>query len=92
VIFHIKVANVQNIHHHQQCIVDNDMQHTGRRSVLLLMEQQNKQFQFHASGLAVYVVLRCKQQSLEHSTGKSLIMLNLVILVDAPFSPFSNST
>jgi hypothetical protein len=28
------------------------------------------QFQFHTSGLAVYVVLRCKQHSLDHPTGK----------------------
>jgi hypothetical protein len=29
------------------------------------------QFQFHASYLGVYVILRCKQQSLEHLTEKS---------------------
>jgi hypothetical protein len=55
-----------------QCIVDNDVQQTGRRSVLLLKEHRHMQFQCHATGLAVYVVLRCKQHSLEHPTGKSL--------------------
>jgi hypothetical protein len=50
------------------------------------------QFQFHASRLAVYVVLRCKQRSLEHPTGKSVMLLGLVILVDTPRSPLSSST
>jgi hypothetical protein len=72
VFFTFKITDVQNVHHQQQCIVDDKVQ-VGRRSVLLLMEQRHIKFQFHASGLAVYVVLRCKQHSLEHPTGKSLI-------------------
>jgi hypothetical protein len=67
-IFTFKATNVQNVQ--QQCIVDNDVQQLVRRSVLLLMEQQHTQFQFHASGLAVYVLLKCKQHSLEQHTGK----------------------
>jgi hypothetical protein len=50
------------------------------------------QIQFHASGLAAYVVLKCKQHSLEHNTGKSQMMLCRVILVDTPHSPFFSST
>jgi hypothetical protein len=73
-------------------IVDNDVQQIGRRSVLSLIKQRHIQFQCHASGLAVYVVLRCKQHSLERPTGKSLILLSRVILVDTPHTPFSNST
>jgi hypothetical protein len=71
--------------HHKQCIVDNDMQHWQT----LLMEQRNTQFQFHASGPAVHVVLRCKQHSLQHPTGKSLMVLGQVILVDTPHFPFA---
>jgi hypothetical protein len=50
------------------------------------------QFQLHAIDLAVCVVLRCKQHSLQQPTGKSLIVLGRVILVDTPHSPFSSST
>jgi hypothetical protein len=64
---------------------------TFRRSVLLPIEQQNMQFQFHASGLAVYVVLRCKQHCLEPPTGKSVMALGWVILVDTPRFPFALS-
>jgi hypothetical protein len=56
------------------------------------MEQWHIEFQFYAPGLAVYVVLRCKRHYLEHPTGKSLMVLGRVILVDTPHSPFSNST
>jgi hypothetical protein len=56
------------------------------------MEHQHVQFQFHALGLAVYVVLRRKQHSSERLTGKSLIVLGRVILVDTPHSPFSHDT
>jgi hypothetical protein len=49
-----EVTSVQNVHRQQQGTVDNDVKHTGR----LLMEQRRVQFQFHASGLAVYAVLR----------------------------------
>jgi hypothetical protein len=56
------------------------------------MEQRHMQFQFLASDLAVYVVLGYKQHSLEHPTGKSLMVLGRVILVDTIHSPFSNST
>jgi hypothetical protein len=87
-----KVSDVQNVHHQHQFIVDSDGEQIGRLSVLLLMEQLHMQFQFHASGLAVYVVLRCKKHSLEHPTAKSLMVLGRVILVDTPRSPFSNST
>jgi hypothetical protein len=55
------------------------------------MEQWHMQLQFHTSGLAVYVVLRCKQHSLEHPTGKSLMVLYQVILVDTPYFPFTLS-
>jgi hypothetical protein len=48
------------------------------------------QFQFYTSGLAVYLVLRCKQQS-EHPTGKCLVVLGRVILVDTPHFPFALS-
>jgi hypothetical protein len=50
-IFTFTVTNVQNVHHKQQCIVENDVQQIGRHSLLLLMKQQHMQFQFHASGV-----------------------------------------
>jgi hypothetical protein len=50
------------------------------------------QFQFHASGLAEYVVLRCKQYSLEHPTGKIVMVLGRVILVGTSHSQFYNSS
>jgi hypothetical protein len=85
VIFsHLKSQMFSNVHH-KQSIVDNDMQHWQT----LLMEQRNTQFQFHASGLAVHVVLRCKQHSLQHPTGKSLMVLGRVILVDTPHFPIA---
>jgi hypothetical protein len=62
----IHVTLCSKVHHQQQCIVDNNVQYIGRRSILLLMGQGHMQFQFQTSGLAVYVVLRCKQHSLEH--------------------------
>jgi hypothetical protein len=73
-IFIFKATSVQNVHQQQQCIVDNNVQQIGRCSVLMLMAQQYMQFQFHTSGLAVYLVLMCKQHSLEHPTGKSLMV------------------
>jgi hypothetical protein len=81
-IFTFKVTNVENAHHQQQCIVDSDVQQIGRRSVLLLTEQRQMQFQLHASGLAVCVVLRCKQHSLEIPIGESVMVLGRMILVD----------
>jgi hypothetical protein len=42
------------------------------------------QFQCHASGLAVYAVLRRKEHSLEHHTGKSRMVLGRVILMATP--------
>jgi hypothetical protein len=87
-IFTFKVTNAQNVHHQQQGIVDNKVQQTDRRSILLLMEQRHMQFQFQTSGLAMYVVLRCKQHSIEHPIGNSLMVLGRVILVDTPHFPF----
>jgi hypothetical protein len=53
------------------------------------------QFQFRASGLAVYLILKCKQYSLEHPTGKCGVrsgdlggysmVLGRMILVDTPW-------
>jgi hypothetical protein len=56
------------------------------------MQERNMQFQFHASGLAVNVVFRCKQHYFEHIIGKSLMVLGQVILVDITHSPLSNTT
>jgi hypothetical protein len=61
-----------------------------RRSVLLLMEQWHVQFQFHASGVAVHVVLRCTQHSLEHPTGRNMV-LGRAVWVDTPQLPFTLS-
>jgi hypothetical protein len=58
---------------------------------LLLMEEQHMKFWFHTSGLAVCMVLRCKQHSLEQPTEESVMVVGRVILVDAPHSVFSNS-
>jgi hypothetical protein len=91
-MFTFKVTNVQNVHHQHQCVIDFDVQQIGRCYVLLLMEEWHMQFQFHASCLAVYVVLRCEQHSSEHPTGKCLLVLGRVILVDTAHSLFSNST
>jgi hypothetical protein len=55
------------------------------------MEQRHMQFKFRASLLAVYVVLRCKQHSLQHTTGKSLMVLGGVFLVDTLHFPFALS-
>jgi hypothetical protein len=55
------------------------------------MERRHIQFQFHVSGLALYVVLRCEQHYLEHPTGKILMVLGRVILVDTPHFPFALS-
>jgi hypothetical protein len=65
--FAFKVTNIQNVQKQQQCIVDIDVQQVSRCPALLLHVGVAAR---PSRGLPVYVVLRCKQHSLEHPTRK----------------------
>jgi hypothetical protein len=67
---YLKVTNVQNVRHHTHFIVDNNMQQNGILITLLLVKQQHRKFQFHASGNAVFLIFWHTQCSLNHPTNR----------------------
>jgi hypothetical protein len=69
------------------------MQQSGTPLAGLLVELQQKQFQFCASGPALFLVFWCTQCSLNHPTGKSLVVLSRELRVDTPHSslPYPSS-
>jgi hypothetical protein len=70
----------------------NNVQQTGSRSVLLLVEQRHKQISISRLVSCSARGVEAKQHSLERPTGKSLTALSRVTLVDTPHSAFSSST
>jgi hypothetical protein len=79
---YLKLTNIQNAHHQPQCIVDNNVQQNGVLLTELLVVFQQRQFQFCASGPAVFLIFWCTQCSLNHTTCKRLVVLSQEIGVD----------